>query len=60
MDKRIGIEKRERNFTRKDGEKDRYMPPHERQNPKDQESGRSEDILHVYLTKLKGQTYLKV
>uniref|UniRef100_M1DTB4 Uncharacterized protein n=1 Tax=Solanum tuberosum TaxID=4113 RepID=M1DTB4_SOLTU len=32
---------RDRNPTWKDGEKDRYVPPHERQKPKDSEGGRS-------------------
>uniref|UniRef100_M1DHA8 Integrase core domain containing protein n=1 Tax=Solanum tuberosum TaxID=4113 RepID=M1DHA8_SOLTU len=36
---------RDRNPNWKDKEKDRYVPPHERQKPKDLKGGRSEDML---------------
>uniref|UniRef100_M1DMW2 Integrase core domain containing protein n=1 Tax=Solanum tuberosum TaxID=4113 RepID=M1DMW2_SOLTU len=38
----------------KDGEKDRYVPPHEGQKPKDSEGGRSEDMLSRIINKLEG------
>uniref|UniRef100_M1DW25 Integrase core domain containing protein n=1 Tax=Solanum tuberosum TaxID=4113 RepID=M1DW25_SOLTU len=47
---------RDRNPTWKEreGEKDGYVPPHERQKPKDSEGGGSEDMLSRTLNKVEG------
>ncbi|KAK4716059.1 hypothetical protein R3W88_014397 [Solanum pinnatisectum] len=45
---------RDRNPNWKDGEKDRYVPPHERQKPKDSKGGRSEHMFSHILNKVEG------
>uniref|UniRef100_M1DF67 Integrase core domain containing protein n=1 Tax=Solanum tuberosum TaxID=4113 RepID=M1DF67_SOLTU len=45
---------RDRNPNWKDGEKDRYIPSHERQKPKDSKGGRSEDMLSRIVNKVEG------
>uniref|UniRef100_M1DHA2 Uncharacterized protein n=1 Tax=Solanum tuberosum TaxID=4113 RepID=M1DHA2_SOLTU len=45
---------RDRIPNSKDGEKDKYVLPHERQKPKDSEGGWSEEMLSRILNKVKG------
>ncbi|WMV58714.1 hypothetical protein MTR67_052099 [Solanum verrucosum] len=45
---------RHQNPNWKDGENDRYVPPHKRQKPTDSNGGRSEDMLSRILNKFEG------
>ena len=51
-DGKIEIVSRDRNLNLKDEEK--YVPPHEYQNPNDSEGERSKDFLSCILNKIEG------